>query len=180
MRMLLSTPPSVSGPEPCRTIYGPAWSAARRALAVPPHGAAEEHAALRALATRIEVGWVFVRPVLLYAQENRDDHAGDPVFSFAAETAEFFRGMAELCFAWISDPASRDADTDSMLTELERLATYVAVLELAVRGSAETPLVSAVLQLAKEVPAWCAATSAIVSTLGDLWDSPDLGDGETA
>jgi len=133
------------------------------------------------LAAKIEVGWVFVRPILLYAQENRDEHARDPVFNFAAETAEFFRGMAEICFGWISDPRpSRDADTDSMLAELERFATYVAVLEMAVRGSAESPLVAAVVNLAKEVPAWCAAISAIVSTLGELWDTPDPGDGETA
>ena len=163
-------PHRTSGPEPRRTIYGVTWTAAQRALATPPADASEvEREALRDLAYRIEVGWVFVRPILLYAQDLGGQPDADPVFQFSVETAELFRELAGIALGWIADPEPGAADPASMVTELERFATHVAVLEMASRGQ-QDPLAAALHQLAREVPAWCEGITATVSTLADLWD----------
>ncbi len=166
------TPPHLhSGPEPHRTIYGDTWRAAQRALAALPASAGEvEREALLDLACRIEVGWVFVRPILLYAQDLSAKSESDPVFQFSVETAELFRDIAGTALGWITNLHPEPShDTDSMVTELERFATHVAVLEIASRGELD-PLAAAIRRLAREVTAWCEGITATVRTLADLWD----------
>lgn len=181
--MALSVRVGANMREPRRTIYGSAWTAAEQALAAPapgpdggdPGGRAE----MRDLAARFAAGWEFVRPILLYAEEHEAGRDGDPVFSFAVETAEFFRAMAEVACGWIGDPGPHRAhETESMFWELERFATHVAVLEMATRGADDDALVAALQQLAREVPPWCDGITATVSRLGDLWDTPDPVDAE--
>lgn len=170
------TPPGAvrpSGPEPRRTIYGPAWREAQRALATSSDADDGERSALRELASRFDVGWVFIRPLLLYAQDHPEKRDEDPVVRFAVETAELFRELAEIAFGWVAAPRSERHDPDSMGTELERLATHVGVLELAVRGLPEDGFVAAVQLLARELPAWCQTVTTTVSVLADLWDMPD-------
>ena len=165
-----SAPPRNSPPEPRRTIYGATWTAAQRALAVPPAvGREAEREALRDLAYRIDVGWVFVRPILLYAQDVGRQPDADPVFTFSVETAELFRDLAEIALGWIADPDAGTADPASMVTELERFATHVTVLEMASRGE-QDPLAAALSHLAREVPAWCEGITAAVSALAESWD----------
>lgn len=162
--------------EPPHTIYGSAWAAAQLALAAPAHGAdggETQRQLLRDLVTRFEAGWEFVRPILQYAEHHGAETDANPVFDFAVETAEFFREMAEDACGWIIDPGSAGAhETESMVWEMERFATHVAVLEMATRGVPGDRLVAALHQLAREVPAWCDAITTTVSSLGDLWDIP--------
>lgn len=171
---------AIGGIEPSRTIHTPPWAAAIRKLAAPPAGGnADEWAALRDLAHRIEVGWVFVRPILVTAQHAGEEASADPVFQFAVETAELYRELARTVSEWIAAPGPAKAhETDSMVCEVDRLAAHIAVLDLASRGSPRGDVLAADLQhLAREVPAWCAAIKAVVATLGALWD---IGDDEAA
>ena len=177
--------------EPARTIFGPVWSNAQRALVKPvaPGGGAER-GAFRDLFSQIEVGWVFVRPIMRYAQHRElqrgreaDRVVGmnaledDALYSLAVETAELFRDLALTMFEWLTDESSA-RDTESAASEMERFATHVLGLEMAARGS-DHPLVDALSRLNREVPQWCEAMRAIVKRLGDLWDEdPELAMGE--
>lgn len=172
-----AVPQRISPPEPSRTIYGEMWTAAQRALARPPADAtAREVESLRDLAMRVDLGWVFVRPILLYAQDLGERPDADPVFHFSVETAELYRELAGIAFAWIAGAMPIAArDTDSMVSELDRFATHVAVLEMASRGDTD-PLSAVLHQMAREVPPWCEAITATVTALADLWDTVEPGD----
>lgn len=162
-------PLRLSGPEPRRTIYGTTWASAQRALTAPRW--TPEQSALRDLASKFEVGWVFVRPILLYAQDHPKHQNTDPVVRFSVETAELYRELAEIGFGWISEPEDERHDTDSMASEIQRFATHVGVLDLAVRGFPDDRLAPVLRLLAREIPAWCKTITATVSTLGELWDT---------
>lgn len=155
--------------EPPRTIYGPCWAAASRALG---SAAPADQPLLHELLIQIEAGWVFVRPVLEIAHTapERIDRS-DAVGLFAVETAELFRSLAETCAAWI--PCGGAPDTDSMEAELSRFATHAAVLALAAHAAGIDPLLHGVLQrLAREAPTWSDAMTTIVRRLGERWDDP--------
>lgn len=123
---------------------------------------------------------MFIRPILLYAQDHSAQHHTEPIFRFAVETAELFRDLAEIAFTWMSVADKTSLDTDSMLSEVERLGTHVAVIEMATRGSPEDRLTEILRHLAREIPPWIATVSATAALLGTLWDTPDRADGEQA
>jgi hypothetical protein len=132
------------------------------------------------LASSIEVAWVFVRPILLYAQDHSAQPGTEPVLRFAVETAELFRDLAEVAFTWMSIADKAGLNPDNMLSELARFGTHVAVLELATRASPADRLTEVVRHLAREIPSWITTVTETVDLLGTLWDNPDPRDGEQA
>ena len=159
--------------EPARTIYGVAWTAATRAL----DGMQDDVRPLYAdLVARVEAGWIYVRPLLELAldEPGRLDASG-PVGSFALETAEFFRDIAEIVLGWVSSggtgEASDQGDTDSATTEVARFAVHAEVLALAAdtRGT-DRRLRHLAQALAREAAAWSDGMTAALQRLGMHWD----------
>jgi hypothetical protein len=190
--MTSDTPPGGSSPhrstrlgggrrEPARTIYGLAWSAAAHALSVIPDDVRPLHAELMA---RVEAGWVFVRPLLELATDEpgRLDASG-PVGSFALETAEFFRDIAEVVLEWVSSAGAggggAHADTDSATAEVARFAVHAQVLALAAEAPGTDRRLRHLAQsLAREVAPWSDDMTAALQRIGahwDLADGPDEG-----
>lgn len=164
------TGPAAGRQEPARTIYGVAWSAAARALSVIPDDVRPLYAELVA---RVEAGWVFVRPLLELAldEPGRLDASG-PVGSFALETAEFFRDIAEVVLEWVAaGGGGAHGDTDSAAAEVARFAVHAEVLALAADApGTDRRLRDLAQSLAHEVAPWSDAMTAALRRLGVHWD----------